>query len=92
MRATGIRHLIDPQNGVGALATGDTEKAELMNTFFVSVFIANIRPQGSQTLGIRERVWVKEDFLLVKDSLVREHLAEVTAYRFMGPVGCTHVC
>ena len=76
-------------NEVGAL---DTEKAEILNAFFASDFNDKTSPQEFQILEVRERVWVKEDFLLVKDSLVREHLAEVTAYRFMGPVGCTHVC
>jgi len=74
-------------NEMGALVTGDTEKAEILNAFFVSVFIANIRPQGSQTLGIRERVWVKEYFPLVEEDLIREHLAKINAHKSTGPNG-----
>ena len=48
-------------NEEGALVTGDTEKAEILNASVALVFIAKTIPQESQTLDIRERVRVKVD-------------------------------
>jgi len=40
--------------------------------------LRNPRPGG-------KRVWVKEDFLLVKQDLVRDHLAKINAHKSMSP-------
>lgn len=57
-------------NEVGALVTRDTEKAEIVNAFFVLVLNAKTSPQESQILEVRERISVKEDFPLVKEDLM----------------------
>ena len=51
------------------------------------MFNDKTRPQESQTLEVRERVWGKEDFPLVKEDLVREQLAEINAHKSMGRDG-----
>jgi len=38
-------------------------------------------------LEVRERVWGKEDFPLVKRDMARDHPAEINKYKSMGPNG-----
>ena len=66
---------------VGALVTWHTEKVEIINSFFASVFNAKTSPQESHILKIRERTWRKENFLLIKEDMVRDCLAKIP----MGP-------
>ena len=61
-------------NGAGALVTKNMEKAEVQKDFFASVITAKISPQEFQTLETREEVQRKEDFPLVKEDQVRDHL------------------
>ncbi|GAB0208568.1 mitochondrial enolase superfamily member 1 [Grus japonensis] len=74
-------------NEVGALVTEDTEKAELLNAFFASVLTAKADPQESHTLEVRDKVLQKEDFPLVKEDWVREHLGKLDIHKSMGPDG-----
>ncbi|GAB0207970.1 mitochondrial enolase superfamily member 1 [Grus japonensis] len=74
-------------NEVGALVTEDTEKAELLNAAFASVFAAKASPQETQTLEVGEKVWRKEDLPLVEEDQVREHLGNLDIHKSMGPDG-----
>ncbi|GAB0192666.1 mitochondrial enolase superfamily member 1 [Grus japonensis] len=69
---------------VGALVMEDTEKVELLNAFFASVFTAKASLQESQTLEVGEKVWRKEDFPLVEEDRVREHLGKLNTHKSMG--------
>lgn len=48
--------------GLATLATEAAEKAEILNTFFVSAFTAKASSQESLTQEIREKNWRKADF------------------------------
>ncbi|GAB0203755.1 mitochondrial enolase superfamily member 1 [Grus japonensis] len=74
-------------NEVGALVMEDTEKAELLNAAFASVFTAKVGPQETQTLEVGEKVLRKEDLPLVEEDWVREHLGKLDIHRSMGPDG-----
>ncbi|GAB0190586.1 mitochondrial enolase superfamily member 1 [Grus japonensis] len=72
-------------NKAGALLMEDTEKAELLNAFFASVFTAKVGPQETQTLEVGEKVWRKEDLPLVEEDQVREHLGKLDTHKSMDP-------
>ncbi|GAB0209948.1 mitochondrial enolase superfamily member 1 [Grus japonensis] len=74
-------------NEVGALVEEDTEKAELLNAFFASVFTAKASPQETQTLDVGEKVQKKEDLPLVEEDWVREHLGKLDTHKCMDPDG-----
>lgn len=59
-------------NELSALVTDHTEKADLLNVFFSTVFAANTGRQESETLEAGEKVWQKEGFPLVEEDYVRE--------------------
>jgi len=74
-------------NEVGALVMEDTGKADLLNAFFALVFTVKADPQASQSPEVREEAWRKEDFPLVKEDCVRDHLSKVDIHKPMGPGG-----
>jgi len=69
------------------LGKQDTEKAELLNAFFASVFTAKASPQESHSLEVREEVWQKDDLPLVGEDCVRDHLSILDTHKSMGPNG-----
>jgi len=74
-------------NEVGVLVMEDAEKAELLNAFFASVFSAKAGPQESQVPEVREEACRKDDFPLVEEGCVRDHLSNLDAHKSMGPNG-----
>jgi len=74
-------------NEVGALVAEDTEKAELWNAFFASVFTAKAGPRASQSLQVGEEAWRKEDLPLVEEDRISDHLNNLDTHKSMGPNG-----
>ncbi|PKU36575.1 rna-directed dna polymerase from mobile element jockey- hypothetical protein [Limosa lapponica baueri] len=74
-------------NEVGALVTEDAEKAELLNAFFASVFIAKAGPQEPQTPRVGESAWSEDDSPSIAEDQVRDHLGKPDTHKSMGPDG-----
>jgi len=74
-------------NKVGVLVTEDAKKAKLLNAAFASVFSAKAGPQESRTLEVREEDQRENDFPLVEEDCVRDHLSNLDAHKSMGPDG-----
>lgn len=68
---------------MGVLVVEDTEKVELLNAFFVSVFTGEASPEESQTSEAREDGWRKEDFAPVTESWVRDQLERLYTHKSM---------
>ena len=68
-------------NEVGNMLREDTEKTGLLNAFFALGFAAKNAPWESQTLEIKKRLWGMEEFLLVEEDLVRNHLGNINAHK-----------
>ena len=69
-------------NRKGESITNDAEKAEVLNTFFTSVFTSTV---GSQALGMKLPVDPNTGPPLVNEELVYELLQELDPYKLMGP-------
>lgn len=60
---------------------------ELLNVLFASVFAAEASSKEFQTMEARVKVWSKEDFSLVEQDQVRDHLGKRDTCKSRGPNG-----
>ncbi|XP_064919062.1 uncharacterized protein LOC135579494 isoform X2 [Columba livia] len=74
-------------NGVGALVAEDTEEAEFLNAFFVSVYSAGGRPGEPCTPETPDEARSVEEFALVDEDWVREQLNSLDIHKSTGPDG-----
>ena len=79
-------------NEVGVLVMKDAEKAELLNAFFVSVFSAKAGPQESRAPEVKEEAHREDDFHLVEEDCVMDHLSNLDTHKSMSPNGMHHEC
>lgn len=84
---------VSPLVGRGrALVTENTEKAELLNTAFASVLTDETSSLGSLSQETRLKECQKEDFPLVEEDWVREHLNKLECTSPCTLMGCIHEC
>ncbi|OPJ72161.1 CD226 antigen [Patagioenas fasciata monilis] len=72
-------------NEMGALVTEDTEKAELLNAFFVST--AGSCPEEPRTTEAPEEVGTMEESVLVDEDWVKDQLSNLDIHKSMNPDG-----
>ncbi|KAK4810486.1 hypothetical protein QYF61_004266 [Mycteria americana] len=70
-------------NETGDLVTQDTEKAEVLNAFFASVFTSKTGLQEYQAPETRGKAWSKEDVLFVEEDQIREYLSKLDVHKSM---------
>jgi len=69
---------------MGVLVTEDTEKVELANAFFDSVFSVKANPRESQALEVREEACREDDLLLVKQDTLSDSLSNLDTHKSTG--------
>jgi len=74
-------------NEVIAQVTEDTEKVQLLNAFFVSVYTAGSCPEEPYNANAPGEVRLKEEFALVDVDWVRDQLSNLDIHKSMGPDG-----
>lgn len=76
-----MENVVPLLNQIDIVVREDTEKAELLNVFFASVFTAEVSPQDTQILEVREGGWRKEDLPVVLGGWVEHQLSRFTTHK-----------
>ena len=76
-----IRSKRKTSRNVILLLNGALVRRQLLSAFFASAFPSETNPLEIQALGTREEVPKKEDFPLVKEAWVRNHLGRLNSHR-----------
>ena len=70
--------------------TNDMDTAQVLNTFFASLFTIQTGLQESQAPETRGKVWSKEGLLSGKEEEIREHLKKLHLPKATGTDGMHH--
>lgn len=75
-------------NEVGALGMEDTEKMQLLNAYFPSVFTAKDNLHQLQAMGARECLEKGRFFPFAEVDNIRDHLGNFNIQKIQGPHKC----